>query len=54
MYHIYIWLFLHPMLTILILTLSLVAFALIAYKCLHSVEIIPCVLLIGLVYILVS
>ena len=44
----------HPMLTILILTLSLLAFSFLAYKCMHGVEVIPCLLIAGLMYVLLS
>ena len=54
MYHIYLWIFMHPLLSMVVLTLSLLTATFTAYKCMHGVEVVPCLLVAGLMYILLS
>ena len=52
MYSLYIWLFMNPFLSIVLLTFAAACLGLVMYRCLQSTEVVPILLILALVYVL--
>ena len=52
MYSLYIWLFMNPFLSIVLITFVASLLVLLLYRCIQSAEIVPAVLTLALVYVL--